>query len=112
MAEIVDIGQAQNLGKLLAQSNLHLVFGGIDAVFRQPARFDVAIEDDDFMAALGDFLRGEHSRWSGTDHEYGLHMVLRMLHHRLSWPLAENAQKHPRREVLARPLSSCVSLRM
>src|SRR6478609_2948126 len=73
MAEVVNIRKAQHLGKLLAQPDLHLVLGGIDTVFSQAARFDVAVQDDHLMAALGDFLRGKHSRWSCTNHKDSLH---------------------------------------
>src|SRR5215831_14634486 len=67
------VAQAKHLGKLLAQSDLHLVFGGIDAVFGQAAWLDVAIQDDDFMPALGNFLRGKHSRRSGTHYKNSFH---------------------------------------
>src|SRR5262249_42011902 len=82
VAEVVYVGQAQHFGELLAQADLHLVFGGINAVLGQAAGFDVAIEDDDFMPALSDFLRSEHSCWSGADHEHGLHTVLHTLRQR------------------------------
>src|SRR5262245_51148345 len=66
----MDIGQAQDLGELLAQANLHFVFGGINAVLRQAARLDVAIEHNHFMPALGNLLRGKQSRWSRPHNEY------------------------------------------
>ena len=75
----ISYAYSANNGKLLAQTELHFVFGGIDAVFGEPAGLDVAIENDDFVSALGYFLRGKHSSRSRADHEYGLHMVLRML---------------------------------
>src|SRR5258707_14740436 len=71
MAEVMHVGQAQHLGELLAQSDLHFVFGGIDAVFGQATGFDVTVKDDDFMPALGNFLRRKHPRRSRADHEYG-----------------------------------------
>ena len=73
VAEVMHVGQAQHLGKLLAQANLHLVFGGIDAIFSQAAGLDVAVQDDDFMAALGNFLCGKHPCWSCTNHKDSLH---------------------------------------
>ena len=73
MAEVMHVGQAQHLGKLLAQPDLHLVLGGIDTVFSQATGLDVAVQDDDLMAALGDFLRGKHSCWSCTNHKDSLH---------------------------------------
>ena len=50
------VGQAEDFGKLLSQAGLHLVLGWINPVFGQPAGLDVAIQDNDFMACLSDFL--------------------------------------------------------
>src|SRR5258708_3954117 len=66
----MNVRQAEDLGKLLTQSDLHFVFGGIDTVLSQAAGLDVAIQDDDLMSALGDFLRGKHARGTRTNHEY------------------------------------------
>ncbi len=69
------VGQAQHLGKLLAQPDLHLVFGGINTVLGQAAGLDVTIQDDHFVPALGNLLRGKHARRSRAYHEDGLHVV-------------------------------------
>src|SRR5262249_35769853 len=74
MAEIMPVGQAQHLGKLLAQADLHLVLGGINAVFGQAAGLDIAVEDDHFVPALGNLLRGKHSRRPRADYEDSLHL--------------------------------------
>src|SRR5438270_13123146 len=74
MAEVMDVRQAQDFGKLLAQPDLHLVLGGINAVFGQPAGLDVAVQDDHFMPTLGDLLRGKHAGRSCANHENGLHL--------------------------------------
>src|SRR6476646_11611690 len=73
MAEVMHVGKTQHFGKLLAQANLHLVFGGIYAIFSQATWLDVAVQDDNFMAALGDFLGSKHSCWSCTNHKDSLH---------------------------------------
>ena len=73
MPEVVHIGQSQHFGKLLAQPNFHLVFGGINSVFGQAAGFDVAVEDYNLMPSLRNFLCREESCRSRAYDEYRLH---------------------------------------
>src|SRR5579884_333936 len=75
MAKVMHVWQTQHLGKLLAQSDLHFVFGEIDAVLGQTAGLNVTIQDDDFMPALGDFLCGKHARRTCANHKNGFHVV-------------------------------------
>ena len=69
----MDVRESKNFGELLAQSNLHFVFGGIDSVFCQAAGFDVTIEDNNLMTSLRDFLCREKSCRSRAYDEYRLH---------------------------------------
>src|SRR4029077_18699381 len=64
----------QHLGKLLAQPDLHLVLGGINTVLRQAAGLDITVQDDHFVPALGNLLRGNHAGRSRAYHEDGLHL--------------------------------------
>ena len=75
VAEVMHVGQAQHLGKLLAQPDLHLVFGGIDAILSQAARLNIAVQDDDFVTTLGDLLRGKHPCRSCANDKDSLHVL-------------------------------------
>src|SRR5438128_434266 len=75
VSEILDVRMRQDLRELLAQSGLHLVLGGIDAVFRQPSRLDIAIEDHNAVAGLGQLARGKQSCGAGAQHEDRLHLT-------------------------------------
>ncbi len=61
VAVIVNIWVVEYAAKLLAESIFHGVFGGVDAVLGQSARFDVAVEQDDARACVGKFARAEKS---------------------------------------------------
>src|SRR5579864_1669350 len=67
--KIMKVGQRQRLGKLLAQSELHLVFYRIDAILGQAARFHVAIENHSLVPGERDLLRREKSCGSGANYE-------------------------------------------
>src|SRR5690348_6849841 len=73
VAKVVNVGKSQDLRELLAEADLHLVLGGIDSVLGEAAGLDVAIEDDDGVAGLCNFLGGKHTGGSGADDEYGFH---------------------------------------
>jgi len=73
VAEVRQVGVAEHLGELLAQANLHLVFNGINAVFGQPAGFDVAIQQNHLMARLRDLLRREQARRTRAHNEHSFH---------------------------------------
>ena len=70
------VGQAQHLGKLLAQADFHLVLGRVDAVFSQASGLDIAIKNNDFMPTLGNLLRSKHPRRSRSHNKYSFHSVL------------------------------------
>jgi len=72
---VMYIGKPQHFGKLLAQANLHLVLGGVNAIFSQTAGLDVAVENDDFMPALGNLLRSKQPRRPRSHNEYSFHSV-------------------------------------
>src|SRR5450432_37938 len=74
MAKIMKVIEAQNFIELLAQSNLHFVLGGINAVFGQSAGLDVAIKDNGLVAGLGNLLCGKHSRRTRANDEYRFHV--------------------------------------
>src|SRR5215510_6786422 len=57
----------QNLPKLLAQTLLHFVLGGKNAVFGQPTRFDIAVEQHHVRPSLGQFLGSIQSGWTSAD---------------------------------------------
>ncbi len=73
-AEVMDVGQRKDLGELLAQADLHLVFFGIDAVLGEPTGLDISIKNNDLEARLGDLLRREHPCWSGPNDKYRFHL--------------------------------------
>src|SRR5262249_30296824 len=59
VAEVMNIGQRKHFLELLAQTHLHLIFDGIDAVLGEAAGLDVSIENDGLMPGLSDLLRGK-----------------------------------------------------
>ncbi len=69
MSEVMEIRLAKHLRELLAQTEFHFVFGGIDSIFSKTAGFNVPVEYNNLMSGECDLLCGEQSRWSGPDHK-------------------------------------------
>src|SRR5215831_1454228 len=57
----------QNSPELLAQALLHFVLGGKNAIFGQPTRFDIAVEQHHVRPSLGQFLGSIQSSWTSAD---------------------------------------------
>src|SRR5262249_51201397 len=70
VAEVTYARVGQDLAKLNSHAFLQFVLVEIDAVFDQPARFDVAVDDDDFMAGFGEFSHTVNPGGTGADCDY------------------------------------------
>ena len=77
MAEIGDAGIAQDLVELTSEAALHLVLVEKDAVLREASGLDVAIEQQDPGAGIGEGAGGEESRRTRPDHCDDVYLILR-----------------------------------
>ena len=75
VAPILNLRQAHQLAKLLAQTFFHFVFVRKDAVFGQAARFDIAVEQHHMRTRHGQLARGKQAGRSGADNSYEILIV-------------------------------------
>ena len=70
VAEVMDIGAAEDFPVPLSEPSAQLVLIGKDAVFREPAELHVPIQDHDFMTTLGHDVGDGHTGRTRPHHHH------------------------------------------
>jgi hypothetical protein len=83
-AEVMDRGVFEDLGELLAQAIFHLVLIKVDPVLRESAGLDIAIEEENLNASLGELVGGVESCGACSNDGYDRAMGRRVFHATIS----------------------------
>src|SRR6266511_4491358 len=67
VAVVIHLRICQDPTELFAQTFLHFMLRGKNAIFCQTASFDIAVEQHHVPASLGQFLRSIQSGWTSPD---------------------------------------------